>query len=91
MKNSPRTAWQGSQSAGPAVIAADEIDAQPLLRLPEPPWERRVAWLDGKDYTALPVIWIENQGLLDAQTEAAMRAAWQRAERHKTSERGASG
>jgi len=37
------------------------------------------------------VIWIENQELLGAQTYASLYAAWQRAERHKTGERGASG
>ena len=52
---------------------------------------QRVAWLDEKDYPGLPVIWIENQGLRGAQTYASLRAAWQRAERRKTSERGGSG
>ncbi len=45
--------------------------------------EERVAWLDEKDYPGLPVIWIENQELLGAQTYASLRAAWQRAERIK--------
>jgi hypothetical protein len=45
--------------------------------------EERVAWLDEKEYPGLPVIWIENQGLLGTQTYAALRAAWQRAERYK--------
>jgi len=49
----------------------------------------RVEWLDEKEYPGLPVIWIENQGLLGAQTYAALRAAWQRAEEHKTSDRSA--
>jgi hypothetical protein len=30
-----RTEWQGSQIAGPAVISADKIEAQQLLRLLE--------------------------------------------------------
>ncbi len=45
--------------------------------------EERVAWLDEKEYPGLPVIWIENQGLLGGQTYAALRAAWQRVERMK--------
>jgi uncharacterized membrane protein len=52
--------------------------------------DRRVEWLDEKTYPGLPVIWIENQELLGDQTFAALRAAWRRAERHKTSDRGAS-
>jgi hypothetical protein len=43
--------------------------------------DRRVEWLDEKTYPGLPVIWIENQELLGAQTYAALRAAWQRARR----------
>jgi len=43
------------------------------------------------DYPDLRLIWIENQGLLGAHILRSLHAAWQRAERHKTSERGASG
>ncbi|MHB8971020.1 MAG: hypothetical protein ACYC3X_11405 [Pirellulaceae bacterium] len=53
--------------------------------------EERVAWLDEKEYPGLPVIWIENQGLLGGQTLASLRAAWQRAEEHKTRGRSANG
>jgi predicted DsbA family dithiol-disulfide isomerase len=45
--------------------------------------DQRVAWLDEKEYPGLPVIWIENQELLGAQTYASLHAAWQRAERMK--------
>ena len=43
--------------------------------------DRRIEWLDEKTYPGLPVIWIENQELLAAQTYAALQAAWQRARR----------
>jgi hypothetical protein len=41
--------------------------------------DRRVEWLDEKTYPGLPVIWIENQKLLGAQTSDSLHAAWQRA------------
>ena len=46
--------------------------------------DRRVEWLDEKTYPGLPVIWIENQELVGAQTLESLHAAWQRAARHKT-------
>jgi hypothetical protein len=53
--------------------------------------DRRVASLDEKTYPRLPVIWIENQELLGAQTFDSLHAARQRAERHKASDTGVSG
>ena len=53
--------------------------------------DRRVEWLDEKTYPGLPMIWIENQELLGVQTFAALYAAWNRAERHKTDNRGMRG
>jgi hypothetical protein len=61
---------------------AKRLQVAELLRSDEE-IDERVAWLDEKEYPGLPVIWIENQGLLGAQTYAALRAAWQRAERYK--------
>ncbi|MHB8970373.1 MAG: DsbA family protein [Pirellulaceae bacterium] len=59
-----------------ACIAAPATDAGT---------DRRIQWLNEKDYSGLPGIWIENQGLLGAQTFGSLYATCQRAERQKAS------
>ena len=87
-ERSPATCERPALTLGLDMAAYNTCVADPAT---DREIDERVAWLDETEYPGLPVIWIENQGLLGAQTYAALRAAWQRAEEHKTSNRSANG